>query len=93
MRDLTRTREDVKYAEIRARQRVQALLLRHGRRYPRRSAWSVSYWRWLSERCFDHPARQIAIEESCEAVREATRWVQPLPSQIRDLGPAGRWPR
>src|SRR5262249_28720066 len=34
MRDLTRAREDAKYAQTRARQRLNAFLLRHGRRYP-----------------------------------------------------------
>jgi transposase len=85
MRDLTRTREDVKYAETRARQRLQSFLLRHGRRYPQRSPWGPSHWRWLSEQCFAHPAQQVAFEESCEAVREGTRRVERLESQIREF--------
>jgi transposase len=45
MRDLTRCREDAKYTQTKARQRVQSFLLRHGRRYPGRSPWGRMHLR------------------------------------------------
>jgi len=58
MRDLTRSREDAKYVETRARQRLNAFLLRHGRRYPGRSHWRVGHLQWIREQRFEHPAQQ-----------------------------------
>lgn len=87
MRDLTRAREDAKYAETRARQRLQSFLLRHGRRYPGRTAWGNAHARWLAEQRFAHPGQHVAFEEYCEAVREATRRVERLDQQVHDLLP------
>ena len=88
MRDLTRSREDAKYAETRARQRLQAFLLRHGRRYPGLSSWTGGHWRWLAQQRFSHPAQQICCEEYCQAVREAGARVERLEQQIRELVPS-----
>jgi transposase len=87
MRDLTRSREDAKYAETRARQRLGALLLRHGRRYPGRSPWTAAHLRWIREQKFPHPAQQICLEEYVKAVEEATERVARLAGQIRELVP------
>lgn len=87
MRDLTRAREDAKYAETRARQRLQSFLLRHGRRYPGRTAWGNAHARWLAEQRFAHPGQHVAFEEYCEAVREAMRRVERLDQQVHDLLP------
>src|SRR5262249_21677963 len=87
MRDLTRAREDAKYAQTRARQRLFAFLLRHGRRYPGRTTWSVPHFRWLRAKSFDHPAQQICMEESLLAIDETTKRVARLDEQIRELVP------
>ena len=87
MRDLTRSREDAKYAQTKARQRVQSFLLRHGCRYSGRTPWSRMHQRWLSEQRFDHPSQQICFEEYVGAVEETTARVQRLDQQIRQLIP------
>lgn len=87
MRDLTRTREDAKYAQTRARQRLQSFLLRHGRRYPGRSPWTGQHTKWLSAQKFDHPGQMICLEEYLAAVEECGRRVARLDAQIRDLVP------
>lgn len=89
MRDLTRTREDAKYGETRARQRLQSFLLRHGRRYPGRCSWTKQHHRWLTEQRFDHPSQQICLEEYLATVEEGARRVARLDGQIRELVP--RW--
>ena len=87
MRDLTRSREDAKYTQTKARQRVQSFLLRHGRRYPGRSPWGRMHLRWLSEQRFEHPSQQICFEEYLGAVEETTARVARLDQQIHDLIP------
>jgi transposase len=87
MRDLTRSREDAKYAETRARQRLGSFLLRHGRRYPGRSPWTATHLRWIREQTFPHPAQQICLEEYLKAVEEASGRVARLAGQIRELVP------
>ena len=50
VRDLTRAREDMKAMEVRARQRLGAFLLRHGRVYHGKSRWTQAHFRWMEER-------------------------------------------
>ena len=87
MRDLTRGREDAKYAQTKARQRLQSFLLRHGRRYAGRSPWSRAHVRWLAEQRFAHPSQQICFEEYVGAVEQTTARVERLSQQIQQLIP------
>ncbi len=53
MRDLTRAREDMKAMELKARQRLGAFLLRHGRVYTSgKSRWTQAHFGWLEEQRF-----------------------------------------
>lgn len=85
MRDLTRAREDAKYVQTKARQRLGSFLLRHGRRYPGRSTWTKTHLKWLAEQRFMQPSQQICLDEYVEAVREASARVQRLEAQVREL--------
>lgn len=91
MRDLTRAREDAKYAETRARQRLNAFLLRRGRLYTGKTRWSRSHLRWIRQQSFSHPGQQFCLEEYLEAVEEAGRRVARFDEQIRQLTEA--WSR
>ena len=70
IRDLVRTRlravEDLR----RCRQRLKGFLLRYGRRYDGRSAWTEEHLNYLSRQKFDHPGQQIAFEELLHAVQD-----------------------
>ena len=85
MRDLTRAREDAKYVQTKARQRLQSFLLRHGRRYPGRSSWTKTHRQWLSEQRFGQPSQQLCLEEYVGAVDQATARVQRLAQAIGEL--------
>jgi transposase len=85
MRDLTRTREDSKYAQTKARQRLGSFMLRHGRRYPGRSHWTKTHLRWLAEQRFTQPSQQICLDEYIGAVEQATDRVQRLETELREL--------
>jgi transposase len=70
MRDLIRTRLAAVRAVRAARQQLSAFLLRHERIYRNgRKAWTKAHRGWLADQSFAHPAQQIVLEESIEAVR------------------------
>jgi len=85
MRDLTRAREDAKYVQTKARQRLGSFLLRHGRRYPGRSHWTKTHLKWLAGERFAQPSQQICLDEYVEAIRQASDRVQRLEAQVREL--------
>ena len=85
MRDLTRAREDIKALELKARQRLGAFLLRHGRVYRSgKSRWTQQHFRWLEEQKFEHPVQQLVFEEYVDTVTEARRRVAGLEAQMRE---------
>lgn len=90
MRDLSRAREDASKAQRTARQRLGAMLLRHGYRYPGRKSWTPAHLRWLSDIAMPHPAQQIALQEYIHSVTENTTRVDRLTEQMLALLPAWR---
>lgn len=82
IRDLTRAREDMKAIELKARQRLSAFLLRHGKVYGGKSKWVPVHFRWLETVRFDIPVQQIVLEEYVDAVKEAQRRVAGLEQQM-----------
>lgn len=78
LRDLTRAREDIKHMQRLAKQRLQAFLLRHGRRYTGKHPWTQAYFRWLEMVKLAHPAQQIVFQEYLDAVITCSRRLQGL---------------
>lgn len=85
IRDVTRAREDIKAMEKRAKQRLGAFLLRHGRVYREGLKWTQRHWRWLSEVKFDNPVQQVVLQEYIDTVREAEARVAGLEEQMREV--------
>lgn len=71
MRNLIRSRTAAVETVRVHKQQVSALLLRHGRIFPRRKTWGARYRCWLQQQYFEHPADQIVLQEYVEAVRIA----------------------
>jgi transposase len=93
LRDLTRARSDMKDLERRARQRLLALLLRHGRRHEGKSHWTQAHFRWLETVKFDHPAQQIVMQEYIDTVLNCGKRVLALDKQIEQAARASVvWP-
>ena len=91
MRDLTRAREDMKALELKARQRLGTLLMRHGRVYRGgKSRWTLSHFRWLEEQKFEHPVQQVLFQEYVDTMTEARRRVVGLEGQMREA--PEHWP-
>lgn len=82
LRDLIRAREDVKHLQRQAKQRLQAFLLRHGKRYDGTRSWTQLYFHWLESVKLDHPVQQIVLQEYVDMVRIMERRVASLDMQI-----------
>jgi transposase len=87
MRDLVRARAAAVETLRVHRQQVSALMLRRGRRFPRKTTWTRSYLRWLQEQKFDHPAHEIVLQEAVEAVRLGTERLGRLEQRIEEFLP------
>lgn len=85
IRDLSRAREDAKTAQTKARQRLNAFLLRHGFRYSGKKHWSGVHLRWISDITTEHPAQQLVLEEYIDTVRCCAERVERLTAQLREF--------
>jgi transposase len=61
VRDLCRARADLVDDRSRARRRLQAFLLRHGRIYRAGACWTGKHQRWLGTQHFDDPRLQATF--------------------------------
>ena len=87
IRELVRAREAA-MEDLRAkRQHLQSFLLRHGRVYSGRSAWSRAHARWLCELRFEHPAQHLVLAEYRQAIADAEKRLQRLSEQVAELVP------
>ncbi|MEX0828186.1 MAG: IS110 family transposase [Haliea sp.] len=83
MRDLTRARDDMKAQERKARQQLNAFVLRHGHHWPKgRTRWTQTHFNWLESLRFEHDWQQVVLQEYIDAVRAATRRVADITTQM-----------
>lgn len=87
MRDLVRAREAASEDLRKKRQQLQSFLLRHGRIFTGRKAWTPAHTRWLANQKFEHPAQQIVFQDHVDAVRDAGERLTRLDTQIKELVP------
>ncbi|HEV7512733.1 MAG TPA: IS110 family transposase [Candidatus Acidoferrum sp.] len=71
IRDVSRAREDAVNARTQARHQLKGFLLRHGLRYPGKSSWTKTYYRWLATLNFGEAGAQTAFTEYGLAVTAA----------------------
>jgi transposase len=83
LRDLSRTREDVLAARLRAHQQMKALLLRHSRSCAGRTLWSAAHERTLSQIRLPHPAQEIAFVEYRNAIKDAHERLERITEALR----------
>lgn len=82
VRDLCRAREDAKQDETSAKNRLTKFLLRRGKRYPGKKAWTQQYWAWLDKLKFEYEADRIIFDSYLTAVRQAKTRVEALTGEI-----------
>jgi len=78
IRDLARAREDAVNARTQMRQQLKAFLLRHDVRYPHKTSWSKTFYRWLATLSFGTAGAQTAFTEYWQAVTAADERVARL---------------
>ena len=89
MRDLTRAREDMKGQERKARQQLNAFVLRHGHHWPSgKKRWAQPHFNWLESIKFEQPWLQIVLQEYIDAVKAATQRVADLTDQLMQALPS-----
>lgn len=89
MRDLTRAREDMKAQQLKARQQLNAFVLRHGHHWPaNKTRWTQSHFNWLESLRFSHPWHQIVLQEYVNAVKSATQRVADMMALILNALPS-----
>lgn len=87
MRDLVRARLDAVAQVRKARQQLQGFLLRQGRVYAGRGAWTAAHRRWLATVRFSHAAHQVILQEYIDAIADAEQRRDRLTAQIERLLP------
>lgn len=87
MRDLLRARSTIKTTERKARQHLNAFLLRHDKIYRGKSRWTKAHFHWLETVVMPTRVQQIVLQEYIEAEREAHRRLQGLDKQLRKALP------
>jgi transposase len=85
MRDLERARDDAKRSERTARQQLGKFLLRHDRRYPGKTSWTLRHLAWIATQKFAHEAQQQVLTDYLHTVQEAAARVKRLSDQIAKL--------
>lgn len=82
IRDLARAREDAVNARTQARHQLKSFLLRHEVRYPHRTSWSKTFYRWLATLSFAGSGAQVAFTEYWQAVSVADERVARLTTAL-----------
>ena len=83
MRDLTRARGDMKSQQLKARQQLNAFVLRHGHHWPKdKTRWTQTHYNWLEALRFEHDFQQVVLQEYIDAVKAATARVDEMTRQM-----------
>ncbi len=72
--------------QTQARQRLNAFLLRHGKRFGGKSKWTQAHFRWFETVKWDCPAQQIVLQEYIDAVTQMQKRNKALDTQIELAG-------
>lgn len=72
LRDALRAREDVVYAQRRARQQLSGFLLRQDRKWSKKTAWTQRHLLWIRAQRFDSEIQQQVLEDYVAEVHRLT---------------------
>ncbi len=88
MRDLARCRSDFKGQQHKARQQLNAFVLRQGHHWNGKSRWTLAHYAWLESLQFAHDWQVLVRNEYLEAVREANARVEQMTQELSRALPA-----
>lgn len=89
MRDLERAREDAKAVERSGRHQLGKFLLRHGRIYPGKTAWTRTHLEWIRTQSFEYEAQRRVLTDYLHTVEMAVERVEKLTRDMAEL--AEKW--
>ena len=88
MRDLSRARDDLKSQERKARQQLNAFVLRHGHAWPsNKTRWTKTHYHWLACLEFAHDWQYVVLEEYVDAAQAASQRVAEITAQMERVLP------
>ena len=91
LRDLLRTRDQVRRAQHRARQQLKMFLLRHNFRYAGKSSWTPAHLRYLAKIKMPFPAQQFALQELLHQITEAAQRLERYDAELARQVAGWRW--
>ena len=91
LRDLLRSRDQVRRAQHRARQQLKMFLLRHNFRYAGTSSWTAAHLRYLAKIKMPFPAQQFALQELMNTISEAGARLERFETQLAREVAGWRW--
>jgi transposase len=91
LRDLLRSRDQVRRAQHRARQQLKMFLLRHNIRYAGTSSWTPAHLRYLAKIKMPFPAQQFAFQELLHSITEAGARLERYDAQLEREVAGWRW--
>jgi transposase len=90
-REMTRAHDACRRDLMNARHRVSKMLLRHGRVYPKPTAWTAEHRRWLSRQQFDEPASDVVFADLIATVDGLTSRKAAIALRLSELATDERW--
>lgn len=84
LRDLSRARQQAAKELAHSRQRINALMLRHGLFYPAKSRWNREHLAWLRKQDLGQPAAQLTLDADLELVAMLLAHLKRLETQITE---------
>ena len=91
VRDVCRARTDASDDLSRAKQRLNAFLLRNGFNYSGKSNWTPAHMRYLRELVMPHDAHKIVLEEYMQAIDTGIERVARLVERMKQLLEGWEW--
>jgi transposase len=86
LRDLVRSREDVREDVTRERHRLLKFLLRHGRTFHETNHWTQAHWKWLGLQHFENPLAQMVFVEYVSRLQNSLIRLKALDEAIVSMG-------
>ena len=91
VRDVCRARTDATDDLIRAKQRLNAFLLRNGFNYTGKSKWTIAHMRYLRELAMPSDPQRIVLEESIQAIDGCEQRLDRLVTKMKQLLENWEW--
>jgi len=91
VRDVCRARTDATDDLTRAKQRLNAFLLRNGFNYTGKSKWTAAHMRYLRELTMPSDPQRIVLEESIQAIESCENRIERLVTKMKQILETWEW--